>query len=67
MRVCPVKIIYTNDMSMGPQNKPFTPGGHAKRISPNNSIGQKKRPVLADYLSHAFYVYTTTICSFLQL
>ena len=58
MRVCSVKIINTNDMSMGPLNKHSPAGGHAKRISPN-SIGQAKRPVLADYLPYAFSVRTT--------
>ena len=43
---------------MGPLNKHSSAGGHAKRISPN-SIGQPKRPVLADYLSHASSVCTT--------
>ena len=46
-------------MSMGPQNKSSTSGGHAKRIFPNNVTGQTKRPVLAEYLSHAFSVHTT--------
>ena len=58
MRVCSVKIINTNDMSMGPLNKHSPAGGHAKRIS-RNSIGQAKRPVLADYLTYAFSVRTT--------
>ena len=44
---------------MGLLNKHSSAGGHASCVSPN-LIGQAKKPVLADYLSHAFSVYTTS-------